>query len=96
MTHPGLSHGERGTVDVDGEEVEVWDHVSVSTHYYVNSVNGYETFEPEVFEGDMGGHGPQPDAVTMRVAQTLDDIGVSCEQLGIRVVDMSRDDVQQL
>jgi len=90
--YEGLQHGEVSTVDVDGEEIEVWDHVSVSKHHYVNSVNGYETFEPEVFEGDMGGRGPQPEAVTARVASILDDIGVSCENLGIRVVDMSRGD----
>ena len=92
----GLQHGERSMVEVDGDEIEVWDHVSVSKHYYINSVNGHETFEPEVFEGDMGGHGPQPSAVTMRVAATLDDIGVDVDQLGIRVVDMSREDVQEL
>ncbi|MFC6975847.1 hypothetical protein ACFQL1_16045 [Halomicroarcula sp. GCM10025709] len=93
----GLQHGERATVRVDGDELEVFDHVSISTHHYVNSVYGYETFEADIAAGDMG-HGPEPEAVTARVARLLQStwhIDVWNDH-DIEVVDMDRDDVEVL
>lgn len=98
MSAQGLERGERATVEKDGEELEVWDHVSVSTHHYVNSINGYETFDPDIYEGDMGGHGPTPEAVTERVADVLHtEFHIDLwDRDDIEVVDMSSDDVKRL
>lgn len=96
MSANGLEHGERATVVRDDEEIEVFDHVSVSTKHYVNSVNGYETFEPDIAKGDMG-VGPQPEAVTERVADLLwSEFSIEVEDLGIEVIDPEDDDVQML
>ena len=96
MSADGLERGESATVIRDGEEITVYDHVSVSTKHYVNSVNGYETFEPDVVKGDMG-VGPQPEAVTERVARLLwDEWGIEVEDLGIEAIDTSDDEVDVL
>lgn len=96
MSNAGLEHGERATVMRDGEEIEVFDHVSVSQHHYVNSVNGYETFEPDIAMGDMG-RGPEPEAVTKRVADLLwHEFSIEVEKEGIEVVDMSDSDIKVL
>lgn len=86
------------TVVVDGEEVEVWNSVSVSTHHFVNSVNGYETFEPSIAMGDMG-VGPAPEAVTERVADLLrSEWHIDVEDLDddIRVIDPDDEEVDVL
>lgn len=88
--------GDRFEAEIDGETVEVFDHVSVAQYHYVNSVNGYETFEPEISKGDMGG-GPQLDAVTERVASLLwHEFGIEVENYGIRAVDPDDPDVSIL
>jgi len=94
MSANGLERGESATVMEDGDEIEVFDHVSVSTKHYVNSVNSYETFEPDVVKGDMG-RGPQPEAVTERVAELLfAEFHIEVEELGIEVIDPQSDEVQ--
>ena len=93
---PSLTGRDRITVERDGKEIDVFNHVSVSTHHYVNSVNGYETFEPDVVKGDMG-RGPQPDAVTPRVAKILrDEFHADVDDLGIEVIDPDSDEVRVL
>lgn len=96
MEADGLERGERATVIRDGEEIEVFDHVSVSTNHYVNSVNGFETFEPDIAKGDMG-VGPQPEAVTERVANLLQaEWRIDVDDLDIEVININDDDVQVL
>jgi len=83
-------------VEHDGEEKEVYNHVSVSQHHYVNSVNGYESFGASIAKGDMG-DGPAPDAVTKRVARLLSDaFAVDIEEQGIEVIDLDAEDVHLL
>ena len=105
----GLPRGERSEVRIkhdsemdwenctedDYDEVVVFDHVSVERKFYVNSVNGYEEFEPDIAQGDMG-RGPAPEAVTKRVADLLwheFSIDLSKDKYDIRVVDVESDDV---
>ena len=105
----GLEHGERSTVAVkeddeldwenateeDYEELEVFDHVTVTQQHYVNSVNGYETFTGPIAGGDDP-HLSEPEAVTKRVADLLwHEFGIDgeLEERGIRVVDMSDENV---
>ena len=91
-----LTGRDRITVCKDGEEIEVFNHVSVSTHHYINSVNSYETFEPEIAKGDMG-DGPQPEAVTERVAMLLDaEFHIDVRELGIDVIDPAAEGVEML
>lgn len=90
-----LTGRDRIPVVKDGEEIDVFNHVSVSTHHYINSINGYESFEPDVAKGDMG-RGPQPEAVTPRVASLLRDLGVDAESLGIEVIDPNSGGVEIL
>ena len=68
MTEP---RNDRYTVVRDGEELEVFNHVTVPQEHYVNAVNGYETFNGPIKAGD-GGIG-KPEAVTERVATLLWD-----------------------
>ena len=85
---------DRYTVIRDDEEIEVFNHVSVSQHHYVNSVNGYETFEPDIAMGDMG-KGPAPDYVTERVADLLwSEFTIDVEDHGIEVIDLASDEVK--
>ena len=87
---------DRILVEKDGEEIDVFNHASVSTHHYVNSVNGYETFEPKVAKGDMG-DGPKPEAVTPRLANVLrDEFHVDLEDQGIDVIDPESEEVDVL
>ena len=87
---------DRLTVEHDGEEIEVFNHVSVAQYHYVNSVNGYETFEPDISKGDMGG-GPSPEYVTERVAELLyHEFGIEVEQHGIEAIDLDADEVTVL
>ncbi|WP_455448331.1 hypothetical protein [Natrinema thermotolerans] len=91
-----LSGRDRIVVEKDGEEIDVFNHVSVSTHHYVNSVNGYETFEPTVSKGDMG-DGPKPEAVTPRIAEMLwHEFHAEVEDLGIDVIDPESEEVDVL
>jgi hypothetical protein len=81
------------TVEKDGEEIEVYNHVSVSRHYYVNSVNGYEEFEADIAEGDLG-DGPEPDYITERVKRILwKKLNVSVRDRDIEVIDLDSDDI---
>lgn len=53
------------------EELEVFNHVTVPQEHYINSVNGYETFNGPIKAGD--GSIGKPDAVTERVSRMLWD-----------------------
>ena len=90
-------HGDRLTVqDENGEEVEVFNHASVVQRHYVNSVNGYESFEPIVSEGDTG-RGRTPEAVTKRLSDLLyDEFGIDVEDIGVRVIDPGSEEVDVL
>lgn len=82
--------------DENGEEIEVFNHASVVERHYVNSVNGYETFEPIVSEGNSMA-GEKPDAITERLARVLyDEFGCEVEDLGIRVIDPEDENVNVL
>lgn len=84
-------------IELDGqlyEELQVFNHVSVSENHYVNSVNGYETFEPDIAEGDMG-RGPAPDYVTERVADLLwNEFSIDLEDHDIEAIDLASDEVK--
>jgi len=82
-------HAEKG-----GEEIEIFNHVSVSRHFYVNSVNGYDEFGADIAAGDMG-DGPAPDYVTERLAQVLyAELSVDCwDRDDIEVVDLNASNV---
>lgn len=82
--------------DGDGEEVVVFNHASVVERHYVNSVNGYESFEPVIGKGDSMA-GEKPEAVTKRLARLLyDEFGCEVEELGIRVIDPEDENVNVL
>lgn len=84
------------TVERDGEQIEVYNHVSVSRHHYVNSVNGYEEFKASLTKGDMA-EGPEPEAVTDRLARLLwGEFGITVEDRGIDVIDPADDEVTVL
>jgi len=84
------------TVERDGEQIEVYNHVSVSRHYYVNSVNGYEELKASLTKGDMA-EGPEPEAVTDRLARLLwGEFGITVEDRGIDVIDPADDEVTVL
>jgi hypothetical protein len=107
----GLDRGERATVAIKDEDVswdeafendeigelEVFDHVTVMRQTYVNSVNGYETYVGKIAGGDDP-HLDKPEAVTERVADLLwHEFGIDgeLEERGIRVVDMSSENVRE-
>ncbi|ELZ04960.1 hypothetical protein [Natrialba asiatica] len=93
---PSFTGRGRITVERDGEEIEVFNHVSVSTHHYVNSVNGYESFEADISKGDMGG-GPEPNVVTERVAQLVfAEFNIDVGNRDIKVIDPESDEVSVL
>lgn len=76
------------------EEVEVFNHVSVSQHYYVNAVNGHEAFEPRISAGDDVS-GRTPEFVTERIATYLwSEFAIMAEEHDIEVVDPDADGVQ--
>lgn len=84
---------DRILVEKDGEEIEVWNHCSLQTRHYINSVNGHETFDPIITAGDS------PDEldtyVTSRLASYLwNEWMIEVERLGIEVVNLSDDDVE--
>lgn len=89
------TYQDRIPVEVGGEEVEVFNHVTVPQEHYVNAINGYETFHGPVQAGD-GGIG-QPDAVTRRVANLLlDEFNLDVRDQGIDVIDLDAEDVVHL
>jgi hypothetical protein len=95
-TDPSPENRDRINVIRDGEEVEVFNHVCVSRHFYVNSVNGHEEFEADIAKGDMG-DGPAPEYVTERVARLIsDEFRVDVADHGIDVVDIDSEDVEVL
>lgn len=97
----GLPRGERAEVTIvdeeagTNEEVTVYDHVTVVEEHYVNSVNGYETFN-RVKKGDDS-HGSPPEAVTERVARLLwHEFNIDLDKSeydNIRVVDTNAENV---
>lgn len=92
----GLQHGERGEVYIESEDesVEVFDHVTVTVQHYINSVNGYESYQPIISAGNTT---EQPEAVTKRVAMLVQDSwSFDVTDSGIRVIDMDADGVEQL
>lgn len=83
---------ERLTVIRDGEEIEVFNHVTVTEQHYVNSVNGYESFAGPIDAGD--GSIGSPEAVTERVATLVrDEFGIDVEDHGIDVIDVESAEV---
>lgn len=88
---------DRIPVERDGEELTVFNHVSVEQSHYINSVNGYDSFTVRVYAGDsVGGDGPS--YVTKRVAMVLhDEFGIDLfggtHPQGIDVIDVTDDDV---
>lgn len=87
---------DRIPVEIDDEQIDVYNHVSVSTHHYVNSINGYETFDGTVAAGDDS-HNAPPEAVTDRLAHLLDDeFDINVREQGITVVDLESDEVTLL
>lgn len=77
-------------------EMEVYNHVSVMTRHYVNSVNGHESFAPTVTAGDSE---QVPDYVTERIAEYLwMEWGIEVSELeaGIQVIDPEADDVHRI
>lgn len=76
------------------EELEVFNHVNVATRHYVNSVNGHETFEPQIGAGDMT---EPPEYVTERIAKHLyDEWLIEVEKHGIEVIDVNADNVRRI
>jgi hypothetical protein len=64
--------------------------------HYVNSVNGYETFKPDIAKGDKGRR-PQPEGITQRVADLLwAEYSIEVEDLSIEVINPEDDDVHVL
>ena len=76
------------------EELEVFNHVSVETRHYVNSVNGHETFDPIISAGDSPDMSA-PDYVTERIAEYLwAEWGIEVSELdvGIQVINVESDE----
>jgi len=89
---------DRILVDRDGEEIEIFDWVSVRQEHRVHSTGGYETFIGPILAGD-GGLG-EPDAITPRIAELIQsEFGVSertLDERGIEVVDPDSNEVERL
>lgn len=80
------------------QELEVFNHVSVETRHYVNSVNGHETFEPNISAGDAPDM-EAPDYVTKRIAEYLwMEWGIEVSELdaGIQVIDLQSDEYHRI
>lgn len=85
---------DRITVERDGEEIEVFNHVSVINRHYINSVNGHESFAPIITSGDSD---ERVDVVTERVADYLwHEWGIEAEKQGIEVIDPEDEEVTVL
>ena len=87
---------DRIVVERDGEELYVTNHCSVVERHYVNSVNGYESFEPIISNGDSMA-GEKPEYITATLAKTLyDEFGYEAEENGIEVIDFEEEEVRVL
>ncbi len=84
---------DRLTVYRDGEEIEVFNWVTVEDAARVRGYNPtVEHFEPRIRRGD--GHQP-PKAVTKWVAEELEDeYYIDPEEYGIEVIDVDSGDVE--
>jgi hypothetical protein len=86
---------DRITVMDDGEEIDVFNHVSIEKKYYIRS-GSHEGFTGRIGRGDDPTN-PRPRAVTPPVAEMLADLGVSPpHDYGILVIDPDDDDVEVL
>jgi len=80
----------------NGEEVEVFNHVSVSQHFYVNSINGYDEFQADISPGDAPSP-MTPDYVTQRLATLLyDEFGIEMNDYGIQPIDVDDEEITVL
>ena len=87
---------DRLTVEVDGERIEVFNHVSVTQAHYVDSFAGCESHVLGIAKGDMG-TGPTPDAVTKQVADLLfDTFQIDVTDRDIQVIDPNDPEVSVL
>lgn len=92
-----MSTPNRGRIRVrmNGEEVEVWNHVRVQQEHHINSVNGYETFTGSIFTGDGGRE--EPDFVTSHVSALLwEEFGIEVKEHGIEEIDVGSEEVTVL
>lgn len=83
-------------VERDGEEIEVWNEVTVQQEHHINSINGYETFHGPVRPGDQS-HGDKVGAVTPRIARLLDEeFMIDVAEQDIEVIDPDDEEVHIL
>lgn len=91
------SNHDRLTVIRDGEEAEVFNHVTLTTeatHYIRANEQETHPVRENIYPGDMQS-GPAPDAITAWVNQWLiDEHRIDAEDHGIEVVDIEADDVE--
>lgn len=86
-----LRHRDMITVAVDGEELEVYNHVTVTQEHHLRP-GDTETFTGRIHAGD-GGIGP-PDAVTAWLAEDLwHELGIDLDNYGIERIDVESDGV---
>lgn len=86
-------HMDRITVLEDGEEVEVFNHVSVEQKHYVRP-GGYDSFNGRIGRGDDPTN-KRPLAVTPAVTDMLSDFGIDpASDYGIRTIDPDSQDVE--
>lgn len=90
-----LNHRERIEVGVDGEEIVVWNWVSVVQPAHVRGHNPVvEKFDATIGAGDMD---EPPEAVTEEVAEELyDEFSIDVEDHDIEVIDVHSDEVSVL
>jgi hypothetical protein len=88
---------DRIAVERDGEELHVFNSVTVRQEHHVRA-GAYETFTGPILAGD-GSTGEQPAAITPKVRALLRDLGVTdsvLEERGIEVVGPNSDEVTRL
>lgn len=86
-----LKRMDRILVDVDGEEIEVYNWATVQRSHRVRPGES-EHFEPKISAGDAVGM--EPDAITHWLAEWIyDEFQVDVEDQGIDVIDPTDDEV---
>jgi len=90
-----LKHNDRITVELDGEEIEVFNWVNVRQSAAVRGGNPtVEKFEPNIYAADSF---QTPEAVTHWVAEELwHEFSIEVEDHGIEVIDPSDEEVAVL
>lgn len=78
----------------EDEEVTIFNHISVNRGYYINSVNGHDTYLNTISRGDMAGSA-RPEYITPRLDEYLyDEFSIDVTNHGIEVLDPESEDVQ--